>query len=1175
MKLKQLEIKGFKSFPDKTVLNFDVGITGIIGPNGCGKSNIIDSIRWVIGEQKMTNLRSENLESLVFNGSKTRNSSGLAEVTLTFENTKNLLPTEFSTVAVTRRFFKSGDSEYRLNDTPCRHKDIVNLFMDTGITNDSYSIIELAKVDDIIKDKENSRRKMIEQAAGITIYKERKKEAKSKLETTESDLVRIEDMLHQLNEQLAILEKEAKKTEKYLEIQQEYKKYSIELAKANLSTYHNKYHELNQKQTEHLDNKLAVDAEIAKESADIESQKVSNVEKEKLLKAEQFSFNAFVSDMQEKENQKKLLKQQIDFHKNTVEKTKKQVGFATEQLKSNIESASLGEKNLEEEATRLQQLQGTLEENKKALQVKRDLFDVTRKNIEGKRQAGQQLQEKVFETGKYITVADTNIGNLSNRLQQLSLDNTSKTKQQEEITQSLQSINQSIEQKKTELQDLEVQQQQTKENIFNTQSVLEKLRSNLAEEVRKRDAKKNEYELLKSLIDDMDGYPDSVKFLHQTSDWIKNVPTFSDIFYVKEGYRTAIENYLDTYLNHFVVKNYTEAIQAIQLLDKQQKGKANFIILATVPEHKQKSDLVVPNGLPALDVIEVDETYKQLIEYLLQDVYIVEDEMILLQHTTTGAVLLSKSGKIVKGKFTIYGGSAGKFEGKKIGRVRNLEILKAQMVETVQSVESIEKQIKQTQQDVLTQNGLLKDSLIRKIGQELVELNNKKIALQTKSEQITNQILQIQEETKNVNRKISEEQQTSSEKRTAYEDLKEKFQSQKLAIQEDEKYYIEVEKNYTEASRVLNDAEMATAKQQHKLKVVEQDLSFRKTQKETLEKQINANQQEIDASEKGLIEVHNRLDALEKALTELILSKDAKQKNLNLLEQEFDSHRQEIANKDIQLKSLTKKKDFLEQELAQIRNQLNDMKLELSGTKERLMIEFKVDVEDILDDDRETDLSLKELEVQVDKIVKRKNNLGEVSPMAIETYQESKKRYDIIVEHKTDLVNAKVSLLKTIDEVETTANQKFSETFEKVRTHFKQVFKSLFTQDDTADLELENDKNISDTRVEIIAKPKGKKPASISQLSGGEKTLTAIALLFSIYLIKPAPFCILDEVDAPLDDSNVSKFTNMIKEFSSSSQFILVTHNKSTMASVDVIYGVTMQELGVSKIVPVDFRTLK
>jgi chromosome segregation protein len=341
VRLKSLEIKGFKSFADKTVVSFDEGITGIIGPNGCGKSNIIDSIRWVIGEQKISALRSENLDALVFNGSKTRSPSGLAEVSLTFENTKNLLPTEFNTVTVTRRFYKNGESEYRLNDVTCRLKDIHNLFLDTGVSTDSYAIIELGMVDDIIKDKENSRRRMLEQAAGITIYKTRKKEAKNKLDATEQDLARIEDLLFEINNQLKTLENQAKKAEKFYEIKKEYKEVAIELAKASLEGFNITYHDLNQQQEAETDKKIQLEAEIATDEAAIEQEKVGFIEKERALQSMQHEFNEYLQELRTKENEKNLATQKLHYLKEKEGSLKEFLEKAEGQLKTIGDSISI------------------------------------------------------------------------------------------------------------------------------------------------------------------------------------------------------------------------------------------------------------------------------------------------------------------------------------------------------------------------------------------------------------------------------------------------------------------------------------------------------------------------------------------------------------------------------------------------------------------------------------------------------------------------------------------------------------------------------------------------------------------------------------------------------------------------------------------------------------------
>src|SRR5438067_5602218 len=392
MRLKSLEIKGFKSFADKTVVNFDEAITGIIGPNGCGKSNIVDSIRWVIGEQKISALRSENLEALVFNGSKTRSASGLAEVSLTFENTRNLLPTEFSTITITRRFYKNGESEYRLNDVQCRLKDIHNLFMDTGISTDSYAIIELGMVDDLIKDKEGSRRRMLEQAAGISIYKTRKKEARLKLDATEQDLARIEDLLFEINNQLKTLENQAKKTEKYYEIRKDYREASIELAKAALEGFNLTYKELNEQQETENDKKIRIDAEIANEEAALEKERLGFIEKERELQIMQHGFNDLVQSVRTKENEKNLVVQRLEHLKEKEMSLKDFLEKAEGQIKGIEESIEFTQVQVAEEGKVLNELYTQLEQLRTQVDTNRAMLDEKRSVVNLLRTDFQQVQ---------------------------------------------------------------------------------------------------------------------------------------------------------------------------------------------------------------------------------------------------------------------------------------------------------------------------------------------------------------------------------------------------------------------------------------------------------------------------------------------------------------------------------------------------------------------------------------------------------------------------------------------------------------------------------------------------------------------------------------------------------------------------------------------------------------
>jgi len=529
VRLKSLEIKGFKSFADKTVVTFDEGITGIIGPNGCGKSNIIDSIRWVIGEQKISALRSENLDALVFNGSKTRSASGLAEVSLTFENTKNLLPTEFSTVTVTRRFYKNGESEYRLNDVSCRLKDIHNLFLDTGVSTDSYAIIELGMVDDIIKDKENSRRRMLEQAAGITIYKTRKKEAKNKLDATEQDLARIEDLLFEINNQLKTLENQAKKAEKYFEIKGEFREVSIELAKAALEGFNITYKELNEQQDLEVNKRVQLEAEIAVEEAALEQEKVGFIEKERALQSMQQSFNDLLQNLRGKENDKNLATQKLHYLKEKETNLKEFLDKATGQVKTIGDSIEYTQIQVGEEEAKLAELQDAVENAKLDIENKRRNFDERRSGVDALRSEFQQIQRSQFDAEKKVAVADTSIQNLQRAQTQLTDEQSQRAQQLVQLQEALVEKEETLVDKRNVLADLQAHQEKTKSSIFETQQALEVLRSELAEENRKLDAKRNEYNLLKSLMDSMEGYPESIKFLHNNPDWNHSAPILSDI----------------------------------------------------------------------------------------------------------------------------------------------------------------------------------------------------------------------------------------------------------------------------------------------------------------------------------------------------------------------------------------------------------------------------------------------------------------------------------------------------------------------------------------------------------------------------------------------------------------------------------------------------------------------
>lgn len=1171
MRLKTLEIKGFKSFADKTVLNFDDNITGIVGPNGCGKSNIVDSIRWVIGEQKISQLRSENLDALVFNGSKSRSASGLAEVSLTFENTRNLLPTEFSNVKITRKFYRSGESEYRLNDVQCRLKDIQNLFMDTGVSTDSYAIIALDMVDDLIRDKDNSRRRMLEQAAGISIYKTRKREAKLKLDATELDLNRIEDLLFEINNQLKALESQAKKAEKYHEIKKEYREISIELAKAALEGFNLTYKDLTAQQETKTNELMRMEAEIATAEAEIEEEKVVFIEKERALQSMQHAFNELEQKVRTKEGDKKLALQRLEYLKERQISLQQFLDKSDTQLKGIEEGIAFTQAHIADEEKSFEGLNEQLVNLKSEADAKRLVVDEKRSALDEMRLEHQQIQRSQFEAEKKVAVADTSMQNLQRAIYQIEEEQVRREELCEQLETEKTHKEQELAAQKASLEQLQAHNEHTKEQILQTQSALEQLRNELAEENRKLDAKKNEHDLLKSMIDSMEGYPDSVKFLHNNKDWNHGFPILSDILYVKEGYRTALENVLEPYLNYYVVNDLQHGLEAVHLLDAHKKGKANFFLLNKI-EATANSSHNLEGAMPALSVVEVDEKYRSLAAHLLSNVFIAEGEEAL--ENSNGFVVIEKNGKYVKGRYTLTGGSVGLIEGKKIGRVKNLEKLQQEIASQDAVVQDLRAQIQARHNEVIAFNEDLRENAIKETERAIQQFSNQMFSLQNKLENIQGQQATAKNRLEELQEQLQNTQSSVEGVRAQLEEFNEVLQQNANRLAEADESFKAAESLYQQALQQYNEFNLNVTRQQSKLASLKQELNFKNNQLADLKNQIDQSRQQLSEANTNIETSDSSLKEIEENLLQLMRSREEDKRALDEADQAYYNFRNRLNEKESSLRHKSREKENVDHLLAAIKDKLNELKLQLAGTRERLNVEFKIQLEDILDEARTTETALEELQEKADRLKKRLENLGEVNPTAIEAFTEMKKRYEFIVEQKKDLVNAKESLMKTIEEVESTANQKFLDTFNKVRENFQAVFKTLFSEDDSSDLVLENPENLAETGIDVIAKPKGKRPTSLTQLSGGERTLTATALLFAIYLIKPAPFCILDEVDAPLDDANVGKFTNMIRQFSDNSQFIIVTHNKMTMSTVDVIYGVTMQEAGVSKLVSVDFRSL-
>jgi len=1172
MQLSKLEIKGFKSFGDKVTINFDEGITGIVGPNGCGKSNVVDSIRWVLGEQKTRNLRSEKMENIIFNGTKNRKPQQLAEVSISFNNTKNLLPTEYSEVTITRRYYRTGDSEYLLNGVTCRLKDINNLFLDTGIGPDSYAIIELKMIDEILNDKDNSRRNLFEEAAGISKFKIRKKETLKKLEDTDADLARVEDLLFEIEKNMKSLEKQAKQTEKYFQVKDEYKKNSIQLAGLTIK----KFNESIQKLKENLDNetntKTQLNAQIATNEATLNKIKTELVNREKLLSSRQKALNEHIAKIRQYESEKKIKNERVRYLNESLTKLHEQIDL---DKKSN-ERAEFSIKSIEDERKSVEKQFLELEQQLEKLKTTHEQEKQNQALVQEKSQVlhnrTKEKQDAVFQVGKSIEILEIQISTLKQELEKNSNDNQSHEATLQSFDSQIKILNESILEKETKLNGIVEQENEIQEKIKNLEQEIDKIKEENVAANRKLDARQNEFNLTKSLVDNLEGFPDAVRFLKKNSQWAKEAPLLSDILTCDEEFRIAIENYLENYMNYYVVESDDMAVKAVQLLSEATKGRANFFISNAFENFSPKPEIKIPNAKSAISLVEFDERYKKLIQYLLDDVYILtqnQDEL-----PQTDAVIITQNGKIAKKKFTISGGSVGLFEGKRIGRAKNLEKLEKEIVKFTEKIKEIKANLNEKFGLVqILKNRTLKNS-IEESKKVLQTIQNELLSVETKKEQLEHLLKTTSGKKEEILEKINQAYEEIATQTPKLSQAKEELSELEFEINDLNKELVFSNEKLQQSSNTYNQENIRYHQLQNKLNGLEQEIGYKKSAFESSTQRIEKNTEELKKVEADIKAMVDNAEISDEELLEFYKEKEQIEGGLSEAEKEYYAHRGQIDQLEKDSKEIQKKRENSDHLLVEINNKINEEKINLTAVNERLSVEFEINLQNASEEEFATNLTENELLAKINTVKNQLEKLGPINPMAMEAYNEIKERYEFISTQKGDLINAKKSLLDTISEIDVVAKDTFLHAFNEIRTNFIKVFRSLFSDEDSCDLKLTFPNEPTESPIEIIAKPKGKRPLTINQLSGGEKTLTAISLLFSIYLLKPAPFCIFDEVDAPLDDANIDKFNNIIRTFAQDSQFIIVTHNKRTMASTDVIYGVTMLEQGVSRVVPVDLRSL-
>ncbi len=1177
MQLAKLEIKGFKSFADKITINFDEGITGIVGPNGCGKSNIVDSIRWVLGEQKTSALRSEKMENVIFNGTSGRSALQMAEVSLTINNTKNILPTEYSQITITRRLYRSGESEYLLNGVICRLKDITNLFMDTGIASNSYAIIELGMVDDLLNDKDNSRRMLFEEAAGISKFKKRKKETLKKLEDTDADLERVEDLLFEIEKNMKSLEKQAKQTENYYKIKEEYKERSIGLAKVVVNKQNEKFHNINRQVQQENDRKIALTAEIADKEAHIEKSKAELILKEKTLSTRQKSINEFVSKIRHYESEKQIknerlkylndraanLRDQLDQDKKSNERAR----FSIQSLESERESA---QQIFQEISDKLEQLKAEYEEQKTATA---DL----QHEVDSLRHIQREKQEESFQTNKGVEIREIQVSSFKQELDRTATDSNQQSASLVEFENKLVELQTEITQKNDELNILKKEEDDVQDRITGMEKTIDMIREEMNATNRKLDARQNEYNLTKSLVENLEGFPEAIKFLKKKI--AKNAPLLSDILTCSEEYRVAIENYLEQYLNYYIVDHEAEAFEAINILSDASKGKAHFFILDSFEKFDSTPTRIYDNAFPATQIIEFDPKHRKLMSFILDRVYVYEGDTRNIPADDDNT-FITKSGKLTRKRFSISGGSVGLFEGKKIGRAKNLEKLEKEIKELTKKLDEIRTSLVQRQSDLEKLKSNKMRHQVDELQNSLRQVNEEYVSVRTKREQFASMLSNADLRREDILEKIESLLKELDELKPKAHELQHAVLEQETKIGEFTEKLASLTDLLGQKSAAFNEQNIFFHQQENRVKSTNQEIRFKQESMAQSTQRIELNVDELKKNEEEVKTIVETTQSNDTELVGMYVEKEEMEKGLSDAEKEYYEARGGIDQVEKELREVQHARQNIDSILMELQNSLNDSKLQLNSVKERLSVEFNIDLDAVVGqatpEEAEEFAKADEDKVrnEVVKMREKLDNMGPINPMAMEAYTEIKERNDFIIAQKDDLLKAKESLLSTIGEIEGVASETFMEAFNKIKGHFISVFRSLFTEGDECDLKLVDPANPLESEIDIIAKPKGKRPLTINQLSGGEKTLTATALLFSMYLLKPAPFCIFDEVDAPLDDANIDKFNTIIRSFSKDSQFVIVTHNKRTMTTTDVIYGITMVEKGISRVVPVDLREL-
>lgn len=1167
MFLSELEISGFKSFANKTKFKFSSGITAIVGPNGCGKSNVVDAVRWVLGEQKTSILRSDTMESVIFNGTSARNSLGMAEVTMRLENNKSILPSEYDSVQITRRLFRDGNSNYLLNKTKCRLKDINDLFMDTGLGPDSYSVIELKMVEALINGKVDERRRMIEEAAGVTRYKLRRKETSLKLNKVQEDLERINDIVSEVETNVKKLQKQAKKTKKYNELSENLKQIETKLIKNEYAILKQNNDSIKEK-LENLNNQLAeletllenIDKEIiaVREEKSVYDSKISELNKEENALNNQIAESNRIIAV----NKEKKLSLS-DINKRLLEDNSNSTDLID---KLNIEITTLNDKFSKRETEAELQTQ-TLTALKEARTLRKNDLDKAKELANADLDILNKLKTSIQSSYSIIENNEKRIEKINQKVDNYTEEISIESKEIDRHKELLTSLNNNLKTLSSELSDKNENFNISKIKLDNINSDINVLNESISELKNNLSSKKSQLEFLESLTAD----DDTTQVLLKSNEWEKPeaITLLEELISTENKYSNAISSVLGVYKNLIVVETTKQAESAFELLKKKNLPKRAVVCKELIPNGiRTKSKL---KSLQLIDVIEADSEIINLVYSLFGDVAIADTQSEALEIAISNKCSsVSLDGFFVTPNGILRGGGTSKAETTNLGKQKRIADLNRQIksleleYEKLQANrEALQKNKNEIDLDKLSQE-------IKKLEAEIKQLENSKLQSSMKIDTFNNNIEMYQ---KSIDTSKTELHDLQNENSLLQSDIFTKKETLKgaEANKEDKMSLLkEAEINFSKSNEELQAAEILIVQIKSDINNIKNEIQRSNSQLNAERNRVESRKEQIIHNEKSIIEIGSsnseltiKLDELNSKLIEVSNTKlqaEDKQKSINEKQINLSNDVNVKRNEYNKLKDIFHKEDIVRSEL--------ETKIETLENRAFEAYDIHLSIIKLtIDESFQIEESKKEVADLKSKLI----NLGNINFEAVAEYDEQSERLSFLTKQIKDLIESEKTLKETIKEINITVEERFETTFNQIKKNFSQLFKKLFGDDAFADINLVGD-SLLESGIEITAKPAGKKPRSIDMLSGGEKTLTAIALLFAIYLVKPSPFCILDEVDAPLDDANLKRFSNLIQEFSANTQFIIVTHMKITMEAANVLYGITQQEVGISKIVSVKLQ---